>query len=101
MSSNVPICNYMINEESYYNPAATKLRGPLGPLEGNYEILGNAGLVLFFIIIYAFTKSFIALFFLFWVLLGLGYSIYQKMNVGESKLERPCIDSNGNVLPKN
>jgi hypothetical protein len=88
----------MINGESYYNPAATKLRGPLGILEGNTEIIGNAVLLIFFIIIYAFTKSFIALFFLLWCIVGLGYSIYQKINVGESKLERPCIDSDGNTL---
>ena len=101
MSSNVPICNYMINDESYYNPAATKLRGPLGPLEGNYEIIGNAGLLFLFIIIYAFTKSSIVLFFLLWCLAGLGYSIYQKFNVGESELQRPCIDGDGNILAKN
>ena len=98
MSSSIPNCNYYINEESYYNPAATKLRGPLGPLEGNTEILINAGLVFFFIIIYAFTKSFFALFFLLWCIVGVGYSIYQKINVGESKLQRPCIDSDGTTL---
>lgn len=98
MSSKIPNCNYEINEESYYNPAATKIRGPLGPLEGNYEIIGNAGLILLFIIIYALTKSFIALFLLLWCILGLGYSIYQKNNVGKTELQRPCIDPDGNTL---
>ena len=101
MSSNVPICNYEINGESYFNPAATKLRGPLGPLDGNTEIIINAGLVFFFIIIYAFTKSFIALFFLILGITGLGLSIYKKITIDNSLRIRPCIDIDGAILPKN
>ena len=101
MSSSIPTCNISIDGENYYNPTATDIRGPLGHINVDDEIKLNAGLLLLFIIIYTFTKSFIALFFLLWCIVGVGYSIYKKLNVGESILVRPCIDIDGTILTKN
>jgi hypothetical protein len=98
MSSSIPTCNISIDGENFYNPDATDIRGPLGRINVDDEIKINAGLLLFFIIIYAFTRSFIAIFFLIWCLAGLGLSIYKKLNLDKSKLIRPCIDVDGTTL---
>lgn len=98
MSSSIPKCNLTINEENYYNPYASDIRGPYGKVKVDDEIKINAGLLLFFIIIYAFTKSFIALFLLILGITGLGLSIYKKVTIDNSLRIRPCIDLDGATL---
>lgn len=98
MSSSIPTCNISVDGENYYNPVATDIRGPLGRINVDDEIKINGGLLLLFIIIYAFTRSFIVLFLFIWCLAGLGLSIYKKINLDKSKFQRPCIDIDGATL---
>jgi hypothetical protein len=101
MSSSIPKCNISIDGENYYNPDATDIRGPLGRINVDDEIKINAGLLVFFIIIYAFTRSFISLLFLILGITGLGLSIYKKITINNSIRIRPCIDIDGTTLTKN
>ena len=101
MSSSIPECNISFDGENFYNPYVSDIRGPFGKVKVDDEIKINVGLLLFFIIIYAFTKSFIALFFLILGITGLGLSIYKKITIDNSLRIRPCIDFDGSILPKN